>query len=591
MGGKRLVAWTVTVGAMAFSAAGAGVASAAGGASANPAVSADGRYVAFTSSADDLVSGDTNGSIDVFVRDRGTGRTERVSVSTGGEQARRSVLGSDQPAISGDGRYVAFTSAASNLVSGDTNGEPDVFVRDRVTGVTVRVSIAGGGAQAHHGSALPAISADGHVVAFVSAAANLVRGDTNHALDVFVRDLAQRATERVSVSTAGAQAHDGFFPGIAHRPSLSSDGKVVAFASPSADLVSGDRNRADDVFVRDRAAAKTSLVSVDSAGAQRRFAASRAPSLSADGRYVAFDSDAAFAADDANRAEDVYVRDRETQTTTWASPGSGRRGSDAPSLSGDGRYVLFESESRLLADDTDGFSDVYRYDRTTATTSLASIDSWYAKAGTGSAVRPSSSASGFVVAFTSAGGLIADDANPEPDVLEQVLDANRTSISFLGLVSLVPLDVQAPQPPISATPTAGQVVYRTWGGGTREFGASWTPVPPGGLGADRYRYSTGLPDRLNSGTTITSGTLDAAASVILIRPALPLNPRDDFGIPDFLNSGVTYRSYSGGAIEYIIPGADTHVLNPQRQVADPPYGDVPSDCAPAPRGCIGDQGP
>ncbi|MEA2234971.1 MAG: hypothetical protein QOD83_4787, partial [Solirubrobacteraceae bacterium] len=591
MGGKRLVAWTVTVGAMAFSAAGAGVASAAGGASANPAVSADGRYVAFTSSADDLVSGDTNGSIDVFVRDRGTGRTERVSVSTGGEQARRSVLGSDQPAISGDGRYVAFTSAASNLVSGDTNGEPDVFVRDRVTGVTVRVSIAGGGAQAHRFSALPAISADGHVVAFVSAAANLVRGDTNHALDVFVRDLAQRVTERVSVSTAGAQAHDGFFPGIAHRPSLSSDGKVVAFASPSADLVSGDRNRADDVFVRDRAAAKTSLVSVDSAGAQRRFAASRAPSLSADGRYVAFDSDAAFAAEDANRAEDVYVRDRETQTTTWASPGSGRRGSDAPSLSGDGRYVLFESESRLLADDTDGFSDVYRYDRTTATTSLASIDSWYAKAGTGSAVRPSCSASGFVVAFTSAGGLIADDANPEPDVLEQVLDANRTSISFLGLVSLVPLDVQAPQPPISATPTAGQVVYRTWGGGTREFGASWTPVPPGGLGADRYRYSTGLPDRLNSGTTITSGTLDAAASVVLIRPALPLNPRDDFGIPDFLNSGVTYRSYSGGAIEYIIPGADTHVLNPQRQVADPPYGDVPSDCAPAPRGCIGDQGP
>ncbi|MEA2184704.1 MAG: hypothetical protein QOF69_3889, partial [Solirubrobacteraceae bacterium] len=97
--------------------------------------------------------------------------------------------------------------------------------------------------------------------------------------------------------------------------------------------------------------------------------------------------------------------------------------------------------------------------------------------------------------------------------------------------------------------------------------------------------------RLNSGTTITSGTLDAAASVVLIRPALPLNPRDDFGIPDFLNSGVTYRSYSGGAIEYIIPGADTHVLNPQRQVADPPYGGVPSDCAPAPRGCIGDQGP
>ncbi|HEV7806932.1 MAG TPA: hypothetical protein VGO80_14005 [Solirubrobacteraceae bacterium] len=590
MGGKRLVVWMVITVAMACSVAGAtaSVASAAGD---NAAVSADGRYVAFSSSADDLVAGDTNRSVDVFVRDRGTGRTERVSIATGGEQARRSALGSDQPAISGDGRYVAFTSAASNLVSADTNGEPDVFVRDRVAGKTVRVSVGAGGAQAHRGSGLPAISADGRAVAFVSAAPNLVRADTNHALDVFVRDLTKHVIERVSVSSAGAQSRDGILPRLAHRPSLSGDGMIVAFASRSADLVSGDRNHAADVFVHDRATDRTSLVSVDSTGAQRRLAASRAPSLSADGRYVAFDSDAAFDAGDANRTDDVYVRDREGQTTTWASPGTGRRGSDAASLSGDGRYVLFESESRLLADDTDGFADVYRYDRTTATTSLASIDSWYARAGTGDALRPSSSASGFVVAFTSAGGLIPDDADPAPDVLEQVLDAKRLSVSFLGLVSLVPLAVQAPQPPISAVPVAGQVVYRTWGGGTREFGASWTPVPPSELGPDRYRYSTGLPDRLNSGVNITFGTLDAPASVVLIRPALPLNPLDDFGIPDYVNSGVTYRSYTGGAIEYIIPNADVHVIDPQRQVQDPAYGGVPSGCTPAPRGCVGDQGP
>lgn len=575
---------------MALSAAGA-TASVARGASDNAAVSADGRYVAFTSSADDLVARDTNHSVDVFVRDRGTGRTERVSIATGGEQARRSAHGSDQPAISGDGRYVAFTSVASNLVSADTNGESDVFVRDRVAGKTARVSVGGGGAQAHRGSGLPAISADGRAVAFVSAAPNLVRADTNHALDVFVRDLTKHVVERVSVSSAGAQSREGILPRLAHRPSLSGDGMVVAFASRSADLVSADRNHAADVFVHDRATDRTSLVSVDSAGAQRRRAASRAPSLSADGRYVAFDSDAAFDASDANRADDVYVRDREGRTTTWASPGTGRRGSDAPTLSGDGRYVLFESESRLLADDTDAFADVYRYDRTTATTSLASIDSWYTRAGSGDALRPSSSASGLVVAFTSAGGLIPDDANPAPDVLEQVLDANRLSVSFLGLVSLVPLDVQAPQPPISAVPIAGQVVYRTWGGGTREFGASWTPVPPSGLGPDRYRYSTGLPDRLNSGANVTFGTLDSPVSVVVIRPALPLNPRDDFGIPDYVNVGVTYRSYTGGVIEYIIPNAESHVLSPQRQAQDPAYGGVPSGCTPAPRGCVGDQAP
>ncbi len=593
MRGNGVVAWTVTIGAMAFPAAAAAAAgtSSPREASFGAAVSADGRYVAFSSSSADLVAGDTNRSIDVFVRDRGTGRTERVSVGAGGEQARRSSLGSDQPSISGDGRFVAFSSAASNLVPGDTNGEPDVFVRDRLTGKTARVSLATGGAQARRGSALPAISADGRVVAFVSAAANLVRADTNRELDVFVRDLTRHVTERVSVSSSGAQARDGFFPGLAHRPAVSADGTFVAFATPAGNLVSGDRNRADDVFVRDRKTAKTTLVSVDSAGAQRRSAASRAPALSADGRLVAFDSEAPFAAADANRADDVYVRDREAQTTTWASPGTGRRGSEAPALSGDGRYVLFDSESKLLADDTDAFSDVYRYDRTTAAMSLASIDSWYGRAGTGDAVRPSTSTTGFVAAFTSAGGLIPDDLNPAPDVLEQVLDSNRLSVSFLGLVSLVPDDVGAPQPPISSTPVAGQVVYRTWGGGTREFGASWTPVPPSGLGSDRYRYSTGLPDRLNSGETITFGTLDTPASVVLIRPALPLNPRDDFGIPAFVDIGVTYRSYTGGVIEYIIPGADVHVLNPQRETPDPAYGGVPEGCTPAPRGCVGDQAP
>jgi Tol biopolymer transport system component len=606
MGHIRHVAHAVAVGVAAMSAAPAAAASTRGGPAADlgvdrvvageragstsPAVSASGRYVAFTSSADDLVADDTNRSSDVFVRDRGTGRTERVSVGTGGGQARRAAGGSGQPAISGDGRYVAFTSAAPDLVAGDTNGAYDVFVRDRAAGKTVRVSVANGGAQARDDSGLPAMSADGRVVAFVSAARNLVAGDTNRAPDAFVRDLATGATQRVSVSASGAQVRHPVLLAAGSGLALSADGAIVAFASPSSELVPGDRNRADDVFVRDRTSGTTSLVSVDSGGAQRRLADSRAPSLSGDGRLVAFDSVAGFDAADVNRASDVYVRDRQVASTSWASPGSDRRGSDAPSLSGDGRYVLFVSRSPLLASDVDGFADVYRYDRTAATTTLTSIDSWYGRHGTGAATQPSSSATGLVVAFTSAGGLVPDDEEPEADVLEQVLDATRTSVSFLGLVSLPSLD-DAPQPPISDVPAAGQVVYRVWGAGTRQFGASWTPVAPSGLGPDRYRYSTGLPDRLNSGVNVSVGTLDAASSVVLVRAALPLNPNDTFGIPEFVSSGVTYRSYTGGVIEYIIPGADAHVLNPQTQVADPAFGGVPPGCVPAPRGCVGDQAP
>ncbi len=595
----RSMARTAAAAAVAISAVPAAAASAQGaagdrtvradsGASSSPAVSASGRYVAFTSAANDLVAGDTNRASDVFVRDRGTGRTERVSVRTDGGQARHTSAGSGQPAISSDGRFVAFASAASDLVAGDTNGALDVFVRDRVAGKTVRVSVASDGAQVHGDSLQPAISADGRVVAFLSTARTLVARDTNRAPDAFVRDLTKHTTERVSVSGSEAQVREPVRLGADFRPALSGDGAVVAFASPSSELVAGDRNRADDVFVRDRSAGTTSLVSVDSSGDQRRFADSRAPALSADGRVVAFDSAAGFDAADDNRAADVYVRDRTGATTSWASPGTGRRGSDAPSLSGDGRYVLFVSRSTLLAGDTDDYADVYRFDRTDATTTLASIDSWYVRAGNGPAVQPSTSASGLVVAFTSAAGLVPDDEDPEADVLEQVLDANRLSVSFLGLVSLPSLDAAA-QPPISDVPAAGQVVYRVWGGGTRQFGASWTPVPPSGLGPDRYRYHTGLPDRLNAGVNVTFGTLDAASSVVLIRPALPLNPDDTFGIPDYASSGVTYRSYTGGVIEYIIPGADAHVLNPQTQVADPAYGGIPPGCVPAPRGCEGDR--
>src|SRR5437762_932588 len=181
-------------------------------ASLGSALSADGRFVAFDSAATDLVAGDTNGVSDVFVHDRQTGTIERVSVASGGAQGDGSsgLIGfAFPPALSAAGRFVAFVSAATNLVTGDTNGAADVFVRDRQTGTTERVSVASGGTQGNAASWGLALSADGRFVAFQSDATNLVAGDTNGATDVFVRDRQTGMTERVSVASGGAPGNDG----------------------------------------------------------------------------------------------------------------------------------------------------------------------------------------------------------------------------------------------------------------------------------------------------------------------------------------------------------------------------------------------
>src|SRR5438132_192115 len=171
------------------------------GDSEGPSISADGRFVAFYSSAANLVGGDTNGVRDVFVRDRKTGKTTRVSVDSHGAQGNGD---SDGPSISADGRFVAFLSTAGKLVGGDTNGARDVFVRDRKAGKTRRVSVGPHGAQGKGASFVPSISANGRFVAFSSVASNLVAGDTNTASDIFVRDRKRRKTTRRSGHSHGA---------------------------------------------------------------------------------------------------------------------------------------------------------------------------------------------------------------------------------------------------------------------------------------------------------------------------------------------------------------------------------------------------
>jgi len=206
-----------------------------------PSISADGRYVAFQSYASNLVPGDTNEVGDVFVHDRLTGQTTRVSVASDGTEGNDY---SRRPSISADGRYVAFASLASNLVPGDTNGTWDVFVHDRLTGQTTRVSVASGGAQGNSGSWCPSISADGRYVAFQSYASNLVPGDTNGVLDVFVHDRLTGQTTRVSVASDGTQGDSYSF-----GSSISADGRYVAFSSLASNLVPGDTNDKPDIFV------------------------------------------------------------------------------------------------------------------------------------------------------------------------------------------------------------------------------------------------------------------------------------------------------------------------------------------------------
>jgi len=343
------------------------------GGSGSPSISADGRYVAFESGATTLVLGDTNGSTDVFVRDRVAGTTERVSVDGAGGQAHGD---SSSPSISADGRYVAFLSFASDLVPGDTNAHYDVFVRDWVAGTTERVSVATGGLQADHSSLHLAISADGRCVAFVSLASNLVPGDTNGDWDVFVRDLAAGTTERVSVATDGAQTTgaDAYVSPI----SLSADGRFVQYASDASDLVPNDTNALRDVFLRDRFAGTTERVSLTSGEGQAWGSDCFAGSLSADGRFVAFYSQSASVIPgDTNWTTDPFVRDRELGVTERAGVASNGAEADAAggyevSISADGRWLAFLSEaSNLVAGDTNDQADVFVRDlETTGFTSL-----------------------------------------------------------------------------------------------------------------------------------------------------------------------------------------------------------------------------
>ncbi len=390
-----------------------------------PSISADGRFVAFTSYALNFGGGSTYGISDVFVHDRQTGVTQNVSFP-GGLAAPDG--NSDSASISADGRFVAFASAADNLVP-DGSSFRDIFVYDRQTGLREIVTV---GANAN--SAWPSISGDGRFVAFLSAASNLAggpNGDTNGTWDIFVRDRQARSTERVSVSSSGEQANN-----LSWFPSISANGRFVVFLSQASNLVPRAVNPGMDVFVHDRETGETTWVSVcasdpNCGGGGLASGHSYVPSISADGRFVAFSSDASdFVPNDTNGKEDVFVHDRETAQTTRVSVSStgeegngysGTRfvggGQMGATISGDGRFVAFASTaSNLVPDDTNQLPDVFVHDRQTGETRRVSVACSGAQLDDSSAVCRIS-ADGRFVAFHSLGSnIIPSDTNDTWDV-------------------------------------------------------------------------------------------------------------------------------------------------------------------------------
>ena len=394
--------------------------------SAAPAASStDGRYVAFSASSA-LVGNDSNGANDVFLRDRVAGTTIRLSSNYLTGDAGNGV--STDVTITPDGHYVAFDSTASDLVPGDMNGKEDVFVYDTTapaaTALT-RVSLSDTGTEGDKDSLKPAISADGQTVAFLSYSTNLVGAETATGHNVYVRTLgASPTTTRVSVAVGGG------FPAETIQsstgPSISADGRFVGYVSDAANVVADDSNLLPDAFVYDRTAGTTTRVSVGQGGVQAN-GASGVPVFSSDAHLVAFQSDASnLVAGDTNAKTDIFVRDLVGGTTTRVSvTDSGAQANDAstsPYLSADGTRVLFTSAAtNLVVGDTNGVSDAFVRRLATGETIRVSVGAG-GQLATGGAAR-GMSGNGLVALFSSPDATIggAADTNGTDDLFARTL--------------------------------------------------------------------------------------------------------------------------------------------------------------------------
>jgi archaellum component FlaF (FlaF/FlaG flagellin family) len=384
-----------------------------------PALSHEGRYVTFLSAANNLVAGDSNAEQDVFLHDRITGETRRVNVASDGTQANDVSSAISAPAISGDGRYVLFDSAASNLVPDDNNDMWDIFIHDSKAGTTQRVSVTDDGSEPNGFSQFPEISNDGRFVSFVSSADNLVPGDTNGVTDIFVQDLETNTIERVNVASDGTQANAGIRTYWLHYTytAISANGRYVTFTSLADNLVPGDENGLEDVFVHDRETGTTQRVSVSSTGVEGNED-SILEGMSADGRFILFYSTSSNLTPDGEPGS--FLHDRETgetklsiehgyyaaisddgrhlaylvydgvlvfdqQTGRTTQVGKTYNGDEAngafgdTSISGDGKYVGFSSSAdNLVPGDSNNSWDVFMVENPHSFTLNPGLnDAWY----------------------------------------------------------------------------------------------------------------------------------------------------------------------------------------------------------------------
>lgn len=333
------------------------------------AVNYDGRYVAFYSISATLVAGDTNGHTDTFIQDTQTGTVTRLSVSTAGAEGNGA---STITSISDDGNYAAFASTATSLVLGDANGQNDVFIRNIQAGTTEFISVSSAEVQSDGLSDSPSISADGRYVVFRSDGDNLVAGDDKTVGDIFLRDTVAGTTILVSKSSDGTAGNGESSQGV-----ISADGRFVVYTSYATNLVADDANGLADIFRYEIATGETTRVSVDSDGLERSGGNSTFSSISADGRYVSFNSALDFTSDSVGGIHNIYRKDVETGEVVLVSNNVSGSYADNSSfnskISADGQFVAYYSDAtNLVADDTNGFKDVFVTDVQSGVTKIAS---------------------------------------------------------------------------------------------------------------------------------------------------------------------------------------------------------------------------
>lgn len=410
----------------------------ASGTTIGTSVSADGHYVVFTSSASNLVPNDTNNASDVFLRDNQTGTTELISVSSTGVQGDQGGYGG---LVSADGRYVAFTSDSTNLVANDTNASTDVFLRDRTLKTTTRVSLRSGGTQADGSSYLSSMTPDAGLVVFDSFATDLIgTADTNGVGDVYIRDRVGSTTKRLSIATDGTEGDLDSYGG-----SISNDGRYVVFASDASTLDPADSGSFADVYLRDRTLNTTTRISVLADGTETD-GDSYNPQISGDGKVVAFETDASnLDPNDDGFNTDVYATVLGSKTFERISVADPSRSDPNPDdysflagLSGDGRYVLFESAAtNLLKNDLSGQSNSFLRDRTANSTALVATSAQGGEP-TGATGIPAGStpnaitADGHYVLFTSTG---VDVATPDTNGSADDVFLRSNPVPFIFAVS------------------------------------------------------------------------------------------------------------------------------------------------------------